>query len=73
MNDSPGASSLSPCPFCGGDALICILWLKENFYYTWFIQCVECDSRTKEYDEEQLAINAWERRQLLNRKEKEGL
>ena len=57
-------AELKPCPFCGGKA-----FLSEVLYYcepgrctTQFIECNECHATTYEYNTEEEAIEAWNRR-----------
>ena len=57
-------AELKPCPFCGGEA-----FTVENLYYCepgrvglWTVECNGCHATTFEYDSEQEAIEAWDRR-----------
>lgn len=49
---------LKNCPFCGGEAHI-------EFSYVWwgyFVSCTVCGATQENYDKEEEAIEAWNRR-----------
>lgn len=46
---------LKPCPFCGGEAILC----GQNYYYVF---CKECDAETKGSVHRKEAIDGWNRR-----------
>lgn len=45
---------LKPCPFCGGEAMTNKLYENE-----WYVYCPKCE---RNYDTEQEAIEAWNKR-----------
>lgn len=55
---------LKPCPFCGGEGKV--FFNDEACYHggkgTYYIVCAECASRGKNGNDEQQAIEAWNRR-----------
>ena len=66
-------SELKPCPFCGGEAILCKMLTPdgENTYETIHVECQLCRCQTSEYfsytfnsqkDVYREAIDAWNRR-----------
>lgn len=69
-------NELKPCPFCGGeakfrDSLIITPEIDENDAYVgadisddrpYWIECINCHATSGEYDTEEKAIEAWNRR-----------
>ena len=56
-------AELKPCPFCGDDKIKVMMrnpWHGENI--TYYVICYHCGSRTALHDENQRAIEAWNRR-----------
>lgn len=49
---------LKPCPFCGGEAKLCKGWCELDNY----VECSECDVRTKPENTKSGAIKVWNRR-----------
>lgn len=53
-------AELKPCPFCGGEAL------GEERYWNSLISyrvfCTKCFSETREFDDKEQAIEAWNKR-----------
>ena len=57
--------ALKPCPFCGGDGHITgceTSVLKHEDYVSWIVECEKCGAGTVEYDSEEKAVAAWNRR-----------
>lgn len=66
-------SELKPCPFCGGDAILCknLMPNGDDSYETIHVECQVCRSKTDSYfrytfkgpkDVYEAAIDAWNRR-----------
>lgn len=56
---------LKPCPFCGGDGHITgceTSVLRHEDYVSWIVECEKCGAGTVEYDSEEKAVAAWNRR-----------
>lgn len=58
------SEQLKPCPFCGSEGKV--FFNDEACYHggkgTYYIVCAECASRGKNGNDEQQAIEAWNRR-----------
>lgn len=60
-------TELKPCPFCGGNGIICATpWdfdrkrpMKKHKY---IVECSECLAQTDEYATRERAVEAWEKR-----------
>lgn len=46
------------CPCCGNTSKA----VAEQFYQEFYVMCVECELRTANYDTEEEAIEAWNKR-----------
>ena len=58
---------LKPCPFCGGEAEICVAhWDFENDCPVngsgYGVECKDCLTSTDEYETQEKAAQAWNRR-----------
>ena len=51
---------LKSCPFCGGEAI------ENRFDSLYWFQCEECCASTKESDEYEVALKAWNTREQAN-------
>ena len=56
MDEVVRMSNLKPCPCCNG-----ISWVYYRAFTT-YVYCDKCGLRTKDYDTEAEAIEAWNRR-----------
>lgn len=55
-------ASLRPCPFCGGaEQRVCGVLMDEG-KWSWDVECEGCGQKTKYYESEQAALQAWNRR-----------
>ena len=57
-------TELKPCPFCGGEAFLAeyVYELYNCFVSMHFVECNGCHTTTFEYDSEEEATEAWNRR-----------
>ena len=56
MSETPEKQVLKPCPFCGGEAVLCrALWGD-------FIKCPDCEATTKSSNDFDKAVGFWNRR-----------
>lgn len=55
---------LKPCPFCGGNAE---LWDTEDVQYPYQIVCMSCFCGTDEKTYKESAIEAWNRREPIDK------
>lgn len=56
-------AELKPCPFCGGgNAGVMVRLPLNNELVAYYACCFECGARTAAQVDEQLAIEAWNRR-----------
>ena len=56
---------LSPCPLCGGKAILKGYPLNHNYkeQIHWFVICKDCGYQTKKfYGHKEKAVKAWENR-----------
>ncbi len=51
-------TELKPCPFCGGEAKI----VNDEEFEVFFAICKHCNASTRLFDDEVVAIEAWNRR-----------
>lgn len=50
---------LKPCPFCGGNAILCINTNKITEESVFYVYCKKCLSRTGRWHCRENAINIW--------------
>lgn len=56
-------SKLKRCPFCGGQANL--YTIRSNLIYPkniYYVYCCLCDIQTKDYEDKEKAIKAWNKR-----------
>lgn len=51
-------TELKPCPFCGGSAKL----VNKIYEYKYYIYCTRCGVMTANFDSNNSAIGAWNRR-----------